>query len=137
MIAVNCNVGQIRKERKELAEFKIYVAERMERMQTSLGKAERNVDVLQSRCTANKDTLDELLVELFPMKEFAKFLAAEFSGLQERDEVIWRMLMRLQERIQELALQAEGEGSIPGQFTFATGGLSTDILVRSRFRNII
>ncbi|PIL31020.1 hypothetical protein GSI_05714 [Ganoderma sinense ZZ0214-1] len=103
--------GQLRKERKELAEFKTYVAERMDMMQTSLGKAERNVDLLQTRCTANKDTMEEVVMELFPMKELAKFLATEFSEMHEHNDVIWGMVMRLQERIHDLALDVDHEGS--------------------------
>ncbi|PIL37506.1 transporter [Ganoderma sinense ZZ0214-1] len=101
--------GRFQKERKELADFKNYIAEQMDLVETSLGKTERNVDALRSRCTNNKDTLDELLAELFPMKEFATFLATEFSEIQERDKVIWAMMLRLQERIHDLALEVENE----------------------------
>ena len=77
------SLGILRKERKELEDFKIQYTGRLDKMQASLTKAELDLTVLKSQSSSNKKTLEDLSQQLSPTKDLARQATEQLRLMDE------------------------------------------------------
>ena len=86
----------------------------MDNIQSSLGKTERQVTVLQSRWSASEVAVDDLVKRLFPTQDLAQFLAAEYSEMKGREDVLWSIVKQVREEVHELTQDSPGNMIVCG-----------------------
>nr|VWO97809.1 3-oxoacyl-reductase [Ganoderma boninense] len=98
--------GALRKERKDFEDFKVQYAERLDKMQSSLTRAELDISVLKAQCSSSKTTLQELAEQLSPTQESARQATEKLRQMDEKQEVIWTTVNTLREDLHDFIQQS-------------------------------
>ncbi|KAI0695264.1 hypothetical protein C8T65DRAFT_584448, partial [Cerioporus squamosus] len=108
-------IDAFRKERRDLEAFKGQCEERLDTLQKSLTKAERDVTVLQSQWSVNKRALNQLGEQLAPTQASAASLTKRLAEMEEMEAEIWAALQETREGLHELRSSGSSESGSVGQ----------------------
>nr|VWP01848.1 Pi-transporter A-1 [Ganoderma boninense] len=107
--------GVLRKERKEMEDFKTQLAGRLDKMQASLTKAELDLTVLKSQSSSNKKTLEDLAEQLYPTQDLARQATEQLRQIDGRQETIWSFVKTLQEDMHDITHQTSSESWVASE----------------------
>ncbi|PIL26911.1 hypothetical protein GSI_10049 [Ganoderma sinense ZZ0214-1] len=116
--------GALRKEKKHLEDFQFQYAERLDKMQASLGKAERDLSVLKSQWTSNKKILEDMANQLSPTQDLAREAIEQLRQVDEKQQTVWAVVRMLQDDLHDFTHRTPGEESndveAPGLLSLAS-----------------
>lgn len=95
-------VGETRKERRTMQDFKLHCADRLDHLQNTVRKVEGRLSQLQSQWAMNKAQLEFLGKQIPRSMDLASSLERQLSERVEREDSMWNMLQELREEMHDL-----------------------------------
>ena len=103
----------MRKEKRQIEDFKTVCSERFDSLETSLKRAEQNITILHAKWASNQQSLSDLEKQILPTQEFAHKLASRLMEMEEWENGVWSILKELREDMHELSQMQDSEGELP------------------------